>query len=265
MTAKLNRHLCQSMWMREKIRFSTFRKKSGFQTPLLSNTCAQRRRTRRSKRRKRRRSEKRLVRSLKSAAQSREKLRTSMTFHAKCCNYAWKADLHHLHSSKSRFFFKKKNYSMNADSNGDGVWRRRQSAFKVWRRFSTETLLRGDESCRVWRDQLCCDRREEGGSRRKIKTTLVSHCKVKEKKNSPFFFSSDIRRPHVFTFSPLPSPPRLQSKHLQVANAALSPRFILRLHKDLCEKRRFLDNFNSLFSFHVIAVSEENKAEWGRV
>lgn len=108
MTAKLNRHLCQSMWMREKIRFSTFRKKSGFQTPLLSNTCAQRRRTRRSRRRKRRRSKKRVVRSLKSAAQSREKLRTSMTFHAKCCNYAWKADLHLLHSSKSRFKKKKK-------------------------------------------------------------------------------------------------------------------------------------------------------------
>lgn len=96
---------------------------------------------------------------------------------------------------------------MNADSNGDGVWRRRQSAFKVWRRFSTETLLRGDESCRIWRDQLCCDRREEGGSRRKIKMTLVSHCKVKEKKNSPFFSrltSDDHTCSHSHPCPPLP-------------------------------------------------------------
>lgn len=97
---------------------------------------------------------------------------------------------------------------MNADSNGDGVLRRRQSAFKVWRRFSSETLLRGDESCRVWRDQLCCDRREEGGSWRKIKTTLVSHCKVKEKKNSPFFScltSDDHTCSHSHPCPPLPA------------------------------------------------------------
>lgn len=134
MTAKLNRHLCQSMWMREKIRFSTFRKKSGFQTPLLSNTCAQRRRTRRSRRRKRRRSGKKGCKKPKICGPEQRKAPNINDLSCKVLQLCVESRFAPSPFIKEQIFFpkkKKKNYSMNADSNGNGVLRRRQSAFKV--------------------------------------------------------------------------------------------------------------------------------------
>lgn len=84
------------------------------------------------------------------------------------------------------------------------------------------------------------------GGKRWEKLTLVTHFKVKNKGRKSIFVtlmtSERHTRLHIFTPS-LPFP----LKHLKVANVALAVRFILRFHKDLCEKRRFLDNFNSSF------------------
>lgn len=101
------------------------------------------------------------------------------------------------------------NYSMSADSNGDGVLRRLQSAFRVWRigplRDASEVrweLVGLKESAVLWQ--------AEGGRQLKVdKNDSGQSLYGQEGKKSPFFRPNDIRLPHMFTFSPLPSLLRL--------------------------------------------------------
>lgn len=167
-----------------------------------------------------------------------------MTFHAKCCSSAWKADLHLLHSSKSRFFFffklfNERRFKQRRSLKKTGI------CFPSVTQVPSETLRRLDESC--WLG-ICSavtgGRRQAAKGGHQHQWSLLVRSRRRKKAS---LHPDDISRAHTLTSAALASLPRLQNKHLKVAKAALTLRVILRLRKDLCEKRRFLDNFNSLF------------------